>query len=97
VHRGAELQTVAESDYNGIEVMSYKNIVTNICDTGDPAHVVMPRVHRFASLVDRWWLGIHQGAMRPSPFDYYLDEFAFRFNSRISKAGGLPFYLLIEQ
>jgi hypothetical protein len=32
----------------------------------------MPRVHRVASLLDRWWLGIHQGAIRPSHLDYYL-------------------------
>lgn len=97
VRRGAELRTDAWSGYNGIEVMGYKHIVTNISDTGDPAHVVMPRVHRVASLLDRWWLGIHQGAIRPSHLDYYLDEFTFRFNRRTSKARGLLFYRLMEQ
>jgi transposase-like protein len=97
VQRGAELRTDAWSGYNGIEVMGYKHIVTNISGTGDPAHVVMPRVHRVASLLDRWWLGIHQGAIRPSHLDYYLDEFTFRFNRRTSKARGLLFYRLMEQ
>ena len=97
VRRGSELRTDAWSGYNGIEVMGYRHIVTNISDTGDPAHVVMPRVHRVASLLDRWWLGIHQGAIRPSHLDYYLDEFTFRFNRRTSKARGLLFYRLMEQ
>lgn len=97
VQRGAELRTDAWSGYNGIEVMGYRHIVKNISDTGDPAHVVMPRVHRVASLLDRWWLGIHQGAIRPSHLDYYLDEFTFRFNRRTSKARGLLFYRLMEQ
>lgn len=94
---GSELRTDAWLGYNGIEIMGYRHIVTNISDTGDPAHVAMPRVHRVASLLDRWWLGIHQGAIRPSHLDYYLDEFTFRFNRRTSKARGLLFYRLMEQ
>jgi transposase-like protein len=97
VQRGAELRTDAWSGYNGIDVMGYKHIGINISDTGDPAHVVMPRVHRVASLLDRWWLGIHQGAIRPSHLDYYLDEFTFRFNRRTSRARGLLFFRLMEQ
>ena len=97
VQKGAELRTDAWSGYNGIDVMGYKHIVMNISASGDPAHVVMPRVHRVASLLDRWWLGIHQGAISPSHLDYYLDEFTFRFNRRTSKARGLLFYRLIEQ
>jgi hypothetical protein len=80
-----------------VELTAYPLIVINLSDTGDPAHVVMPRVHRVASLLDRWWLGIHQGAIRPSHLDYYLDEFTFRFNRRTSKARGLLFYRLMEQ
>jgi len=97
VERGAELRTDGWSGYNGIDVMGYAHIVTNIANSGDPAHVVMPRVHRVASLLDRWWLGIHQGAISPSHLDYYLDEFTFRFNRRTSNARGLLFYRLMEQ
>jgi transposase-like protein len=97
VQKGAKLRTDAWSGYNGIDVMGYKHTVINISDTGDPAHVVMPCVHRVASLLDRWWLGIHQGAIRPSHLDYYLDEFTFRFNRRTSRARGLLFYRLMEQ
>ena len=97
VQKGAELRTDAWSGYNGIEVTGYKHIVINISDSGDPAHVIMPRVHRVASLLDRWWLAIHQGAIRPSHLDYYLDEFTLRFNRRTAKARGLLFFRLMEQ
>lgn len=97
VQIGAEVRTDGWSGYNGIEAMGYKHNVINISKSDSPAHVVMPRVHRVASLLDRWWLGIHQGAIRPSHLDYYLDEFTFRFNRRTSKARGLLFYRLMEQ
>lgn len=97
VTKGAVIRTDGWKGYNGLETMGYKHIVTNISDSGDPAHIVMPRAHRVASLLDRWWLGIHQGAIRPSHLDFYLDEFTFRFNRRTSRARGLLFYRLMEQ
>ena len=74
----------------------HEHIVKNIAASGDPAHVDMPRVHRVASLFDRWWLGTHQGAIRPLQLAYYLDEFTFRFNRRNSKARGFLFFWLME-
>ena len=56
-----------------------------------------PLVHRVASLLKRWLLGTHQGAILPSHLDYYLDEFTFRFNRRTSRSRGLLFYRLINQ
>jgi hypothetical protein len=58
---------------------------------------VLPRVNRVASLLQRWLLGTHQGAVAHSHLDYYLDEFTFRFNRRRSNSRGLLFYRLIEQ
>ena len=57
----------------------------------------MPRAHRIASLLKRWLLGTHQGAVRPQQLDYYLDEFTFRFNRRRARHRGLLFYRLLEQ
>ena len=62
-----------------------------------PAHVNMPGVHRVASLLKRWLLGTHQGAVSNKHLDYYLDEFTFRFNRRSSNARGLLFYRLLQQ
>ena len=97
VQSGAEVRTDGWKGYIGIGAFGYRHVVANISASGDPAPVVMPRVHRIASLLDRWWLGIHQGAIRPSHLEYYLDEFTFRFNRRTSRARGLLFYRLIEQ
>ncbi len=41
---------------------------------------LLPRVHRVISLLKRWLLGTHQGAMGHHHLDDYLDEFTFRFN-----------------
>jgi len=97
VEIGSEVRSDGWNGYKGIEILGYKHIAINISASEDPAHVVMPRVHRVASLLDRWWLGIHQGAIRPSHLDYYLDEYTFRFNRRTSRARGLLFYRLMEQ
>jgi len=55
-----------------------------------------PLAHRVASLLKRWWLGTHQGAIRPDHLAYYLDEFTFRFNRRTSRSRGKLLYRLIE-
>jgi len=57
----------------------------------------LPLVGRVASLLKRWLLGTHQGAVRPSHLDYYLDEFTFRFNRRTSRARGMLFFRLLQQ
>jgi hypothetical protein len=50
-----------------------------------------------ASLLKRWLLGTHQGAISHRHLPYYLDEFTFRFNRRKSRSRGKLFYRLIEQ
>lgn len=63
---------------------------------GDGEHL-LPRVHRVISLLKRWLLGTHQGAVGEAHLEYYLDEFAFRFNRRRSKSCGKLFYRLAQQ
>ena len=58
---------------------------------------LLPGVHRIASLLKRWLLGTHQGAVSSTHLPYYLDEFTFRFNRRKSKARGKLFFRLVEQ
>jgi len=48
-----------------------------------------------ASLLKRWLLGTHQGAVSDQHLDAYLDEFVFRFNRRHSRNRGLIFYRLV--
>jgi len=61
------------------------------------AHVALPGVHRVSSLVKRWLMGTHQGAVEGDHLQSYLDEFAFRFNRRHSEFRGLLFRRLLEQ
>ncbi len=62
-----------------------------------PAHVSLPGVHRVISLLKRWLMGTHQGAVDPRHVDNYLDEFTFRFNRRSSRSRGMLFYRLLQQ
>ena len=97
VEPGAVVYTDHFKGYAGLAAAGYIHYPTAISSTGDPAHVVMPRVHRIASLLKRWLLGTHQGAVRPQHLDDYLAEFTFRFNRRSSNHRGLLFYRLLEQ
>jgi hypothetical protein len=63
----------------------------------DAAVTLLPRVHRVASLLQRWLLGTHQGAVSAGHLSYYLDEFTFRFNRRTSQSRGKLFYRLVQQ
>lgn len=83
--------------YFGLTAAGYKHEVTVVSASPDPAHVTMPRVHNIAALLKRWLLGTHQGGVQHVHLDYYLDEFAFRFNRRRSKARGLLFHRLACQ
>jgi transposase-like protein len=97
VEPGSEVQTDAWSGYNELDrLRHYEHTVTNISQSGEPAHVSMPHVHRVASLFKRWLLGTHQGGIAWQQLDYYMDEFTFRFNRRQSRYRGLLFYRLLE-
>ena len=42
-------------------------------------------------------MGRLQGAVSSEHLAYYLDEFTFRFNRRLSKSRGKLFYRLVQQ
>ena len=96
VARGSEVRTDGWQGYFDIGRHRFKHVVTNVSASGDPAHVVLPHVHLVASLVKRWILGTHQGAVSHAQLDYYLDEFTFRFNRRHARHRGLLCYRLLE-
>ena len=58
---------------------------------------LLPRVHRVISLLKRWLLATHQGAIGQDHLNDYLDEFTFRFNRRTSTSRGKLFYRLAQQ
>lgn len=97
IELGSVVATDGHAGYNGVVAAGFTHDRHSLYASGDPAHVAMPRVHRIASLLKRWLLGTHQGAVRPQQLDYYLDEYTFRFNRRGSNHRGLLFYRLLEQ
>jgi transposase-like protein len=97
VEPGATIHTDGWCGYNALPKHGYDRRVTVLSASDDPAHVLMPGVHRIASLLKRWLLGTHQGAVSNQHLDYYLDEYTFRFNRRTSRARGLLFHRLMEQ
>ena len=94
---GAIVHTDGWRGYDGLEARGYTHRKTVIATSNDPAHVVMPAVHRVASLLKRWILGTHQGSVTPEHLQGYLEEFTFRFNRRTSRSRGLVFRRLLEQ
>lgn len=96
VKPGSIIRTDGWSGYEGLERHGYIRNKIVLSGSGNPAHVALPGVHRIASLLKRWLLGTHQGAVSKKHLDYYLDEYTFRFNRRTSKARGLLFYRLLQ-
>ena len=97
-----ETGSVVHSDglhaYRGLDALGYEHRKTVLSrQKKGAASQLLPRVHRVASLLKRWLLGTHQGAVSSEHLDYYLDEFTFRFNRRTSRSRGKLFYRLLQQ
>ncbi len=97
IEPGSTVHTDGWSGYSGLEVKGYERHVTIIGKRQKEASKLLPRVHRTASLLKRWLLGTHQGAVAQWQLPYYLDEYTFRFNRRKSKSRGKLFYRLMQQ
>ncbi len=97
IEPGSVVSTDGHLGYKPLAATCYIHDRRSIQASGDPGHIAMPRVHRVSSLLKRWLLGTHQGAIRPQQLDHYLDEFTFRFNRRSSNHRGLLFHRLLEQ
>ncbi len=97
VEPGSGLITDGWGSYPGAAGPDYKHKPIAVKPSGKKAHEVLPGVHLVASLVKRWLLGTHQGAVEEDHLQAYLDEFTFRFNRRRSRARGMLFYRLLHQ
>ena len=94
---GTVVLTDGWGGYNSLTKHGYERQKIVVSSSGDPAHVSLPGVHRVASLLKRWILGTHQGAITADHLQSYLEEFTFRFNRRTSRNRGLVFRRLLEQ
>ena len=97
VEPGSHLRTDGHRGYDAAVSQGFQRTAISIAASGDPAHVHLPAVHRVASLLKRWLLGTHQGAVNHDHLQTYLEEFTFRWNRRSSTSRGLLFRRLLEQ
>jgi transposase-like protein len=94
---GSVIHTDGWLGYLPLESQGYRHDVTFLQGKKKTPSELMPRVHRVISLLKRWLMGTHQGAVSHKHLDYYLDEFTFRFNRRRSKSRGKLFFRLVQQ
>jgi transposase-like protein len=94
VEPGSTVHTDGLPAYLGMEGYSHNRDVQRQQPEGER---LLPRAHRVVSLLKRWLMGTHQGAIDLEHLDDYLAEFTFRFNRRKSASRGKLFYRLIEQ
>jgi transposase-like protein len=98
VEPGSTVITDGLNAYQGMTSYVHRPIIVKgQAADASPGAPGLPRVHRVASLLKRWLLGTHQGAVGHAYLDYYLDEFTFRFNRRTSASRGKLFYRLVQQ
>jgi transposase-like protein len=97
IQSGSVVHTDGWRGYSGLSAKGYVHEVTVIKGRKETASELLPRVHRVISLLKRWLMGTHQGAVSHKHLDYYLDEFTFRFNRRKSKSRGKLFFRLAQQ
>jgi len=94
VEPGSTVRTDGWKSYLGLDGYIHDRQIQRHQTEGEH---LLPRVHRAVSLLKRWMLGTHQGAVGHDHLDYYLDEFTFRFNRRKSAFRGKLFYRLAQQ
>lgn len=94
VSPGSIIQTDKWKGYSKLQSLGYLHEIVR--SDSDPGDNLLPSCHRVASLLKRWLIGTHQGAVSHEHLDYYLDEFTFRFNRRTSTHRGKLFYRLLQ-
>jgi transposase-like protein/ribosomal protein L37AE/L43A len=97
IEPGSRVHTDGWHGYDWVTRNGDRHRVTFLRGEHELASELLPRVHRVVSLLKRWLLGTHQGAVSPAHLDYYLDEFTFRFNRRTSRHRGTLFFRLVQQ
>ena len=95
VEPGSTVITDGWSSYASIGKSGYTHVVPKKFEVADKNNL-MPHVHMVVSLLKRWLLGTHQGAVQEIHLQAYLDEYVFRFNRRKSANRGLLFCRLLE-
>lgn len=99
IDAGSEVITDGWAGYSNLESIGYKHTVyvqAGKVKGKDKTDEDLPNVHLIISLLKRWLLGTHQGAVSDKHMQSYLEEYTFRFNRRKAAKRGLLFYRLLE-
>ncbi len=94
---GSVIRTDGWLGYVPLSEEDYEHVVKTIYRSEKTASELLPHVHLVVSLIKRWLLGTHQGAVSRKHLSGYLDEYTFRFNRRLSTHRGKLFYRLMQQ
>ena len=97
VEKGTTVVTDGLSAYDHLGALGVDHRPHVIKTGGEVAREELDHVHLVISLLKRWLGATHQGAVTPSHLQAYLDEFAFRFNRRLSQHRGKLFFRLMQQ
>lgn len=97
IEPGSLVHTDGWMGYEPLKRTGYRHRITFLQGQAKSPSQLLPHVHRVVSLLKRWLLGTHHGAVTHEHLDYYLDEFTFRFNRRRSRSRGMLFFRLAQQ
>jgi len=95
VEQGSTVITDGWTGFASVRPNGYTHVIPKKFEDADLKNI-LPHVHMIISLLKRWLLGTHQGAVQEMHLQAYLDEYVFRFNRRKSANRGLLFYRLLE-
>ena len=95
IEQGSTVITDGWASYSFLSLKGYSHTVA-IQKKAETEEELLPHVHMIISLLKRWLLGTHQGAVSAKHMQAYLNEYVFRFNRRKAADRGLLFYRLLE-
>ena len=97
VKKGSNVITDGWNGYKQVKSKGFSHSIKIADKNYKNTDQLLPHVHLVVSLLKRWLGGTHQGAITSHHLQGYLDEFAFRFNRRLSTHRGKLFYRLMQQ
>lgn len=96
VRRPSTIRTDGNPIYNWLGGVGYRHQAYNMKRLKVPAHLYLPAVHSVSSNTKRWMLEALNRSPKDKHLDYYLAEYAFRYNRRLARSRGVLFYRLME-
>ena len=82
----ATITTDGHRGYRRLVAAGHSHAPVNLAKSDGRAHEYLPAVHLIASLIKRWLIGTHHGAVSTKHLQRYLEEYVFRFNRRTAKS-----------